>query len=240
MNVSDLKPASYNPRNISDRKLKTLGTCMSEFGDLSGIVFNRRTQRLVSGHKRLETIPGDALVYKQSFTDDTGTVAVGFIELGDGDRLLYREVDWPEDREKAANITANREFGEYDEQKLRSVLDSIQVKSIRDIGTIQVDTPAPTAVFPTIIDDDTEDANHLEEADYESSVQFREEDAPGTINRAETICSFIVADKLSFKVPGDVFVAWEQDIKRQAGFSNQAICNEIIKRLELGEYVGKQ
>ena len=82
MNVTDLKPASYNPRKITDSKLKALSSSMEEFGDLSGIVFNRRTQRLVSGHKRLETVPADAPIHKESFIDFVGTVAVGYIELG--------------------------------------------------------------------------------------------------------------------------------------------------------------
>ena len=47
--LSDLKSWESNPRGISDKALKGLGYSLDEFGDLSGIVFNSRLQRLVTG-----------------------------------------------------------------------------------------------------------------------------------------------------------------------------------------------
>ena len=47
MKVKNLKPAPYNPRKISDKKLEMLGKSMTEFGDLSGIVRNVKTGNLI-------------------------------------------------------------------------------------------------------------------------------------------------------------------------------------------------
>src|SRR3989304_6309349 len=98
MNVSDLKPAGYNPRKITEKKLSMLAKSMSEYGDLSGIRFNRRTGRLFGGHQRYKNLKSTWPVVKYDYADDVGTVAIGYIETPHG-RWNYREVDWPEKKE---------------------------------------------------------------------------------------------------------------------------------------------
>ena len=114
--------APYNPRKISEEQLKLLAKAMVEFGDLGGIVLNRRTGRLVGGHQRIKVIPEGATVEAQPASDPSGTVAVGFVEFPGGIRFAYREVDWAEDKEMAANIAANRHGGEWDYPKLKDLL----------------------------------------------------------------------------------------------------------------------
>ena len=80
MNVSKLQRAGYNPRNITNRRLKALAASMEEFGDLSGIVYNHRTDRLISGHQRIKTAPGDANIHKEPFTDNVGTVPLAILK----------------------------------------------------------------------------------------------------------------------------------------------------------------
>jgi DNA modification methylase len=121
MKVSDLTPASYNPRTITDEKLMMLGKAMQEFGDLSGIIFNIRTGRLIGGHQRIKHLDPDWKITKQEHQDNVGTVAVGEIETPFG-IWTYREVDWPENKEKAANIAANQHSGEFDLNKLKELI----------------------------------------------------------------------------------------------------------------------
>ena len=52
-NIDDLKPASYNPRKISKKAFEGLEVSLKKFGDISGIVWNKRTGNLVSGHQRV-------------------------------------------------------------------------------------------------------------------------------------------------------------------------------------------
>jgi len=105
--AADLEPAPYNPRQISPENAAALGVSMDELGDISGIVFNVRTGRLVCGHKRMDNIPGDAQVaIDVEETDDTGTVGYGHMKVA-GVRWDVRFVDWPEPKEMAANLAAN-------------------------------------------------------------------------------------------------------------------------------------
>ncbi len=109
MKVKDLSPAPYNPRKITDEKLKMLGKSMKEFGDLSGIVFNRQTGHIIGGHQRLKHL------------DPEWEIKDGFIKTPFGD-FVYREVDWPEKKEKAANIAANKHSGEWDYPALKDLI----------------------------------------------------------------------------------------------------------------------
>lgn len=122
--VSKLNPAKYNPRKISREKLESLKKALDEFGDLSGIVFNRRSGNLVGGHQRCKVIPPDAEITITQMYDPpsrTGTVAEGYI-LIEGEKYSYREVDWDDAKEKLGNLAANNQGGENDEDMLQSLL----------------------------------------------------------------------------------------------------------------------
>jgi len=135
MQVKNLKPADYNPRKITDPQLARLKKSLEEFGDLSGVVFNKRTQQLVSGHQRCKNFSPDWKIEKSAHKDKTGTVALGYIETPSG-RMTYREVDWPEDKEKKANIAANKQGGEFDDDLLKSLLDDLKLEDPLDLELI--------------------------------------------------------------------------------------------------------
>lgn len=120
MKVKDLRANPANPRTITDEKLVLLEKSLRAFGDLSGIVYNKQTERLVGGHQRSKVLPETAEIYiekKYSSPTPTGTVSEGYV-IVDGERYSYREVQWSEEREKAANIAANQHGGEFDFKKL--------------------------------------------------------------------------------------------------------------------------
>lgn len=124
--INTLKPADYNPRKITKEQLESLKNAMEEFGDLSGIIFNRRTGNMVGGHQRIKAIPEDAEISKDKLPklSRTGTVAEGYILLN-GEKFAYREVDWDLNREKLANIAANKQGGEFDDDMLSALISEL-------------------------------------------------------------------------------------------------------------------
>lgn len=123
--VAELSPASYNPRKISKKQLESLKKAMAQFGDLSGIVVNQRSGNVVGGHQRIKNLePGWAIQSKEA-KDDTGTIALGYIITPWG-QISYRLVDWPEEKEKAANLAANKHGGEWDMAKLNLVIQDLK------------------------------------------------------------------------------------------------------------------
>jgi hypothetical protein len=125
--LSDLKPASYNPREIGLEELKALANSLGHFGDLSGITWNSRTGNIVCGHQRMAALKakfGAKLVLENGQNGDS------VVNTPDGEAFRVRVVDWPLEKEKAANIAANSPttMGHFTEE-LQSVLDEIMAET---------------------------------------------------------------------------------------------------------------
>lgn len=124
--IDQLQGDPKNPRQISKDDFAKLKKLLEEFGDLSGIVRNVRTGQLVGGHMRIKAfqdLDGASNVQIQQRFDPatrTGTVAIGQVVL-QNEVYSYREVDWEEGRQRAANIAANRAGGEFDKDLLAEV-----------------------------------------------------------------------------------------------------------------------
>lgn len=98
-----------NPRQISSEGLTGLGASTRKFGDLSGIVFNKRSGCLVAGHQRVKVLrragAKDWVTEKECAADTEGS---GYIEdPRTNARFRIRIVDWDEMTERAANLAAN-------------------------------------------------------------------------------------------------------------------------------------
>lgn len=141
--VKELNAARYNPRSISESRLKKLKDSIGTFGDLSGVVFNMKTQTLISGHQRMTTVRGaKTKIVQKAHTDEFGTVAVGHIEVKTKKGVMhipFRAVDWDLNKEKAANIAANAHGGVFDKEKLAMVLADLEKTKKFDIDIVGLD-----------------------------------------------------------------------------------------------------
>lgn len=116
MKIKDLKKYEKNPRKITDQAKKLLEKALLEFGDLSGVVFNKKTNRLVGGHQRQDAFNDNyeiVITNKYDAPNEFGTIAIGYIDVK-GERFSYREVMWDEPKEILANIAANKGAGSWD------------------------------------------------------------------------------------------------------------------------------
>jgi hypothetical protein len=129
-----LKANPLNPRTITPQKAKALKKALKKFGDLGGVVVNRRSGMLVSGHQRSEAFLAsdnakvDITLTYQAPTK-TGTVAEGYVTI-DGEKFSYREVDWDEKTAKAASIAANTNAGAFDMTGLTSWLNELNAEGL--------------------------------------------------------------------------------------------------------------
>ena len=125
---SQIHPADYNPRKISNEGKAALKRSIKNFGVLGGIVVNRRTNyTIVSGHQK---------VYILDILND----------YPENDYPLRVEVvDYDEKKEKEANCALNSPNvgGEYDYDKLRELIPDIDYKDAglteQDLDIIGVD-----------------------------------------------------------------------------------------------------
>lgn len=165
LTVKQLKKseAEYNPRKITKLELDNLKKAIEKFGDLSGIVLNKRTGRLVGGHQRIKVVPPDAEVQiteRYTTPTRTGTTAHGYIVIS-GEKYTYREVDWDEQTEKTANIAANAHGGDWDEEKLHALFTELSQMQNFDLDLTGFSTSDVYQVLG--VDPFTESADHLAE-----------------------------------------------------------------------------
>ncbi len=104
--IEDLNPAPYNPRidlKPGDAVYDRLKLSIETYGYLQPIIVNRRTDHIVGGHQRLKVM------------QDLGHEEVDVIV-----------VDLPLEQEKALNLTLNKTVGDWDEEKLVSLLQEFE------------------------------------------------------------------------------------------------------------------
>lgn len=117
---SQIKPADYNPRTITQEGRKALKKSIRLYGVVGGIVVNKRTgYTIVGGHQKVSVL--DEL---QKYNPETH----------ENDYSLRVElIDVDEKKEKELNITLNNPNvgGDWDYDALRELIPSIDY---RDVG----------------------------------------------------------------------------------------------------------
>jgi hypothetical protein len=96
-----------NPRFISDEALAGLEVSVHDFGDISGIVFNRRTNQLVCGHQRLTALRRAGVTEWSAVMENGLLVYASIVHPKTGEQFQVRIVDWDPVKQRLANLTAN-------------------------------------------------------------------------------------------------------------------------------------
>ena len=150
--IKDLAACPRNPRVISDEALAGLGCSLAEFADIAGIVWNRRTGQLVTGHQRIEALKmkhGNALA-----------ISDGAVLTPDGQRFPIRIVDWPADKADAGMLAANNPHVAGDwTSGLAKILADLPHDLGKLFGQLQLDklledVPADETITPGLTDPD--------------------------------------------------------------------------------------
>lgn len=103
--MSQITPAGYNPRKITEYALEGLKASLKEFGYAEPIVWNERTGLIVGGHQRFDALK-----------------AMGVQEV----EVVV--VDLDPVKERALNTTLNNPAiqGTWDDDKLQAILEELQ------------------------------------------------------------------------------------------------------------------
>ncbi len=129
-----IKADPQNPNRMEDSDKERMALSLAEFGDLGGIVINKRTGLLIGGHQRVSVL-GDSLEIEElKKQEPDGTVGRGWITK-DGRRYAVRVVDWDEAKAHAALLAANRfgRVGKDDTALLKDMLEEL------DTGAVNMD-----------------------------------------------------------------------------------------------------
>ena len=106
--IGQLNPAAYNPRKDlqpGDPEYEKLKRSIQEFGYVEPIVWNKRTGNIVGGHQRYKILL------------DMGMQEVDCVV-----------VDLDETKEKALNLALNKIQGDWDDLKLKDLLQELDAR----------------------------------------------------------------------------------------------------------------
>lgn len=124
---SQINFADYNPRVISEKALRSLKANIKKVGLLGGIVVNKSTMNIVSGHQRITAL--DLLNKDKDY------------------KIIVELVELTEQQEREQNIFMNSTTvqGEFDIDKLAALLPNIDYKASGlddyDISNIAAESP---------------------------------------------------------------------------------------------------
>lgn len=128
INRSEINPATYNPRKISEEGKKNLKKSIKKYGVVGGIVVNERTgNTIVGGHQKVKVLDELNKYPEKDYT------------------LRVELIDVDEKTEKELNITLNNPNvgGEWDMDSLRELIPEIDYKNVgftdADLNIIGVD-----------------------------------------------------------------------------------------------------
>lgn len=175
INITDIIPALYNPRKISDADKEKLANSLDTFGLVDPIIINLKNNHIIGGHQRYDAI------LSQSMLDGDFTRELNLIKLGDiGWVFTETELEIvDEDHEKALNITLNKIQGEWDTSKLEEIfleLDEvnfdISVTGFTDLEIADLNNNLSDELISTKdIEEQTEEDDYETEEDIEVTVK---------------------------------------------------------------------
>ena len=120
--LSDIVPAKYNPRLISDEDYNKLSQSITEFGFVDPIIINLKNNRIIGGHQRY-----NVLVEEYFGKDDDELICIPLGDIGwvfPSDNLIIED----EAHEKGLNVALNKISGQWDNEKLYNLLIDLEVE----------------------------------------------------------------------------------------------------------------
>ena len=140
LQIDDIKLDEENPRDINQETKNKLSNSIKEFNNISGIVFNKRTKTLVSGHQRLSILKE---LYPTLKTEKINDNLLNLVFQNESGAILQtgfniKIVDWPIEKQKAANIIANDEriSGDWNKEKLSNIFEQYDLGEFEPIFEI--------------------------------------------------------------------------------------------------------
>ena len=124
--LTDITPASYNPRKISESEKQKLRNSLDTFGVVDPIIINLKNNHIIGGHQRYEVLL-DKFMENNGFFEELELIRLGDVGWAFPSSDLKIE---SEDHEKALNLALNKISGEWDTPKLEELLSELDTSEL--------------------------------------------------------------------------------------------------------------
>lgn len=149
INISELKPAEYNPRldlKPGDKEFEKIRKSIEEFGYVDPVIINK-DGTIIGGHQRYKVLKDMGYTEIQCIVIDVG-----------------------KDKEKALNIALNKISGDWDKDKLKVLLTELQGIGLAEITGFDIAELGMLGVQEEVIEDDFDLESVLQEE--KANIQF--------------------------------------------------------------------
>lgn len=207
ISINDIIPSEYNPRIITQKDKEILKNSLTEFGLVDPIIVNLKNNTIIGGHQRYFILK------------ELGVTELFLVSQGDiGWIFLQEELSIPsDDYEKALNIALNQQAGQWNYEKLYSILDNFNEINF-DTDLTGFDYISPNTSTDDFFDDDT--------FSYDFDESIEEEDI---IIKKQT--RILKIGTYSIELDLFKFNNWLRKIEFDNDFNSMKIINEIKRRL---------
>lgn len=124
LKITDLKPAKYNPRKISNEDYNKLSRSINEYGLVDPIIINLKNNHIIGGHQRYDVLMDEYIAGNSDYEE------LQLIKNGDigwvftNEELILDDIN----HEKALNITLNTVQGEWNFEKLEELFHDLSAE----------------------------------------------------------------------------------------------------------------
>lgn len=123
--ITDIVPARYNPRRITNEDYEKLTNSINEFGLVDPIIINLNNNHIIGGHQRYDVLFSQYLEnneYETLLLIKRGDIGWVFPD----EELKVKDLN----HEKAMNIVLNKVQGEFDNIKLGDLLNDLSIEGL--------------------------------------------------------------------------------------------------------------
>ena len=125
--ITELNPAQYNPRKISNEEYNKLSRSISEFGLVDPIIINLNNRNtIIGGHQRYDVLMDEYIAgnkdYEELILIKNGDIGWVFPNT----KLEIKDLN----QEKSMNLTLNKLDGEWDLEKLEMLFADLSVEGV--------------------------------------------------------------------------------------------------------------
>lgn len=181
--ITDIYPADYNPRKITENQKTKLKNSIDNFGIVEPILINLHNNRIIGGHQRFDVL------LDQYILDNDLYAELNLLKLNDSYGWVFPDNDKnldSEDMEKALNLVLNntKVMGTFDENKLVDIFYELNESGFNTsltgfnnddiLGFQGLNNNAPVEETSTIKEEDIQlDTNMIipeDEPEYDESI----------------------------------------------------------------------
>ncbi len=132
INLSDIKPAPYNPREISNEALSGLRHSLEKFGYVDLLVVNKRNMHIISGHQRYKILQAEGVKTAPAILVDVSEIEEQAMNLS----LNNQEIagTWTATLIPLLERLRNEASDDYINLRLKNLRDSVGDMGVENLG----------------------------------------------------------------------------------------------------------